>query len=185
MKRLANPCGCDRLHIWCDGQVFRVSEPEARPTVWDGFCTVVRDDDDGPLGPGALMTYTPLGNKTISECEYSAVIFALNWGVEHETGVHAITDAGLILGHVESDWRCEPHLRQYRDRVVGLLALCPDNMLSWMGRDFNKAGWYNATVLLERARAKRLRDKEQGIVRPKKKKRVPGAPLRWAFQGRD
>jgi hypothetical protein len=40
--------------------------------------------------------------------------------------------------------------------------------LTWQGRDFNKAGWYNAGVLLERARQKRLRDKENGVVKVKK-----------------
>ncbi len=150
MKRLIRLCGCGRLHLWCDGQVFKTNEG------WDGYATVVLDDGSAD---GLLLQYKSLGNRTINECEYMAVIDALEWSIGRKLRAHVTTDSGLILGHLNKDWRCEVHLRSYRDWVARLVQQT-GAMVDWAGRDYNLAGWINAAVLLERAKAKRLRDKE-------------------------
>ncbi len=154
MKRLANPCYCDRLHLWTDGQPFKGKSPAQ----WEGHCTVVIDNDGESLTPGLLWTYADIGDKASNECEYSGLILALEWALSNHRCVHIIIDSQLIIGHLEKDFRCEPHLRPYRDRVRELIEKT-DARVSWQGRDYNKAGWVNAEVLLARARAKRQKER--------------------------
>lgn len=183
MKRLANPCDCDRLHMWTDGQPFRTDAG------WDGYCTVVIDDNAGPLTPGQLYAYMGVGDKTSNECEYSGVILALEWAKVNRERVHIITDSDLIVGQVFRGDRCTHHLRQYRDRVVALLAEV-NAALTWQGRDYNKAGWHNATVLIERQKARTRRQRERKAALRKNPKPPPNKALhaarrQWAYQTRD
>lgn len=175
MKRLPNPCKCHRLHIWCDGQPF-TGTPPAR---WDGHCTVVFDDG---TPDGELYVYRSIGDKTSNECEYTAVIVALEWALENpRCETHVITDSDLLVNQVLRAWRCQPRLRTYRNRV-GILIEATGARLSWQSRDANRAGWYNAGVLLDRARQKRQRNKEMGVQPKKKTKAVPGARRCWKYQ---
>lgn len=184
MKRLPNPCQCPRLHVWTDGQPFK-GQPPAR---WEGHATVVVDDENEPLtGPGELLCYKSIGDKTSNECEYTALITALEWAKgAGDVGVfHIIIDSELIIGHLFKDFICKAELRSYRDRVLELIKQT-DARVTWQGRDYNKAGWYNAGVLLERAAAKRKRDKENGVARKAKSKVIPNTTghKRWKYQAR-
>jgi ribonuclease HI len=68
------------------------------PARWEGHCTVVADDDEDPFSPGWLLVYESIGDKTSNECEYAAVIWALEWAERHtRNNYHVITDSEVLV----------------------------------------------------------------------------------------
>jgi len=146
--------------MYCDGQVF------GKSGAWDGYATVVIEN--GTLD-GELHAYRSIGNRTVNECEYTAVILALEYAMTRREHVHIITDSLLIQGHLRDGYKCKVTLVPYRDKVARLMRET-EAVVEWMGRDFNLAGWSNERVLLERARDKRERERAQRPVRHRRQR---------------
>lgn len=171
--------------MWTDGQPFQ----GINGARWDSYATVVIDNDGRSLTPGMLYAYKGIGDKTSNEAEYSAVILALEWARANRERVHIITDSDLILGQVYRGDRCVRHLQPYRDRVTELLKETGAK-LEWQGRDFNKAGWHNALILIERQKARTKRDRARKAAARRNPKPAPNKAQqaerrRWAYQSKE
>lgn len=139
--------GCVTRRAWTDASVTQ----NGRPGQECQYAVVL---DDGSRD-GHLLLVANIGSKTVNDGEYSGVIAALKYAAAAHEPYEIITDSQLVARQVSGVYTThQSHLKAYRDTVRSLLGQT-DSVLLWRPRAENKAGWYWARVLKERAAARR------------------------------
>lgn len=121
------------LLAWCDGGGVSTGDTDAYIGV------VIMDKETGEV---VLEHGQGIGKATVNEAEYSAVIFALYWALEHGAEILDVkSDSQLIVNQINGKWKVSKngvHLRDYlnevKDARKGLLSFG----ISWVPREENR-----------------------------------------------
>lgn len=118
--------------VWADGSV-RGGNPGL------GGIGIIVKHDNIPKYASVEFARIIGGNKTSNEVEYEALIAAIEYLKEINTGKEKCiitTDSRLVHGHVTQGWKCNfDHLRVLRERVWVLLEEVPFEVeIKWVSR---------------------------------------------------
>lgn len=99
-----------------------------------------------------------LGKQTNNYAEYTAVIRALEWCIEHSLAHEPLSfkmDSKLVVEQVQGNWKVkEPTLRPLVDRVRELSAKFPSATFTHIRREYNKEADRLANDAMDRGQAR-------------------------------
>lgn len=121
-----------KLLAWTDGGGVSTGDTEAFIGV------VIIDHDTGEI----LCEHSQaIGLATVNEAEYSGVLFALYWAVEHgATHLTVKSDSKLIVNQVQGKWRVgdATHLGEYLDEIRQIQPDLVSFKIEWIPREENE-----------------------------------------------
>ena len=122
-----------KLLAWCDGGGVSTGDTDA----YIGVLIVDKESGEVLCEHGQSI-----GLATVNEAEYSAVIFALYWALEHGAETLDVkSDSQLIVNQINGKWKVSKngrHLRDYLDEVDQARENLLSFGISWIPREENK-----------------------------------------------
>lgn len=126
-----------RVKLYTDGGVRTggVNGPTKGRSGPGSIGFVVRDMEDTVLRKGGMH----IGETTVNEAEYSAVIMGLyNAEKMGATEVDIYSDSQLIVNQMNGTWKCrEARLQEFREGVIEAMEKFDKVTFTWIRREFN------------------------------------------------